>query len=179
MKESIEKYELLAAFPLTGTDEELKVMGAKLEEKIKQAGGTVHTSMGIQKGPFAYVIGTTRQGYFHTIQFEINPRSIEQFRKELVLSGSVLRFAITRVEAFKAFVPSAPRPMKGRVGSGAVAGRPMMRPGAPAGMPGISPVAGSSAPIVAPAQEIIKPENAPKVTMEELDRRLEEILGEK
>ncbi|GEM_PF-6317315 len=179
MQETIGKYEFLAAFPLTGTDEELKVMGAKLEEKIKAASGTIHGSMGIHKGSFAYAVDNTRQGYFHSIQFEMDPRAIQQFRKDLVLSGNVLRFAITRVDAFKQFVASAPRPMKGRVGPGTTVGIRPMRPSMPTGMSGISPVVGVATSTAAPTQETIKPEDAPKVTMEELDRRLEEILGEK
>ena len=114
------------------------------------------------------------------IQFEMASAAVQEFRKELTLSSDTLRFAISRIEgAFKVFVPSAPKPTKGRTSSAPAGARPM-RPTMSGGPVAGSPVAGvQSVASVAHVQEAIKPTDAPKVTIEELDRRLEEILGEK
>ncbi len=167
----MQKYELLALLPLTGTDEEMKAMGGKIEERLKTAGGTVFGSMALQKGRLPYAILKQRQGYYHLIQFEMEEKGLVEFRRDLTLSGDVLRFDVTRVEGeFKKFVASAPRVSPSRITRVASHAAPISATYAPA------------VPVATPtllSQETVKPEEAKKVSMEEIDKRLEEILGDK
>lgn len=164
------KYEILALFPLTATEEELKAGAVKVEERIKETGGTVVSGAPVQKGRLHYPISNTRQGYYHMIQFEMEPSSLPEFRRGLLLAGQTLRFTISKVQGeFKAFMPTAPR------ATTAYSPRPS-RPVSPqTPVTQTAGVAPSPSPL---SQETIKPEGTPKVTMEELDKRLEEILGE-
>ena len=169
MLETKQKYELLALLPLNATDDGLKAVAGKIESRMTEAGATVQGSTMLQKGRLAYPVNRLHQGYYHTIQFEMEPKALPELRRTLTLSGGAVRFTISKVHgAFKQFVPSAPRVSPVRPHSTA-------RP--------IASATYSTAPVVAaPAatltQETVKPSAAPKVTMEELDKRLEEILGE-
>lgn len=165
--ETMQKYELLALLPLTNTDEELKGQMQKLEERLKIAGAVVSGNCFIQKGRLEYPIKNIRQGYYHTIQFEAAPAILRELRRDLTLSGDVLRFTISHIlGAFKQFTPSAPR----------MAASPRSRQ-VKIVAPPVAPLPASPPP-QAPVQETVKAEESPKVTMEEIDKRLEEILGE-
>ena len=161
------KYELLAILPLTGTDDEMKVMAQKIEERIKSANGAIYASTPLQKGRLAYAMGRVRQGYYHLIQFEVEPPALAEFRRALILSGETTRFTVSKINGeFKSFIPSAPK------------ASPVSKPRAMPGRPAVqyAPVAPAAA---APrVQETVKPEAAPKVSLEEIDKRLEKILGE-
>lgn|SRR3989338_7218942 len=164
----MQKYELLALLPLTGTDVELKAVAGKIEQRLTETGGTVISSSALQKGRLPYSIANLRQGYHHLIQFEMEEKALREFRRALTLSGDTIRFDVKRVAGeFKTFVPSAPRisPTRPtRVTAQAI----------PASVAQIV-----SAPSTALSQEAVKPEEAKKVSMEEIDKRLEEILGDK
>jgi len=165
------KYELLALLPLNATDPELTATVGKLEERLKAAGATVVGNSFLQKGKLAFPIQNTRQGYYHTIQLEIEPRALAEVRKMFALGKDALRFTITQVKEFKMFVPTPPKVQANRAPRGRAPERPMAaRP------QGATPVTSPAQPL---AQEKIKPEATKKVTMEELDKRLEEILGDK
>lgn len=170
MTETLQKYELLALLPLTGTEAELHACATKIEERIKAAGGAIAANRALHKGRLAYSVGKAHQGSYHLIQFEMDPAALRQFRRDLLLTGEISRFTITQAQgAFKAFVPSPPhlreRPARAIRTAAPMASRVMVAP----------PLAAVPTPL---AQEAVKPDEAPKVTMEELDKRLEEILGE-
>lgn len=166
------KYELIALLPLAGTEEELKTVAGKIEEKITAAGGTVVGSKALQKGRLAYAVGKARQGYYHCLQFEMDPKVLGEFRRGLLLSGLALRVEIKKVEGeFKVFVPSAPasRTVPARPG------RPLA-PVAPLAVAKIAPIATVATTTL--SQESVKPEETKKISLEEIDKRLEQILGE-
>lgn len=173
------KYELLALFPLTGTDDELKASAEKIAERIRASGGTVHGTSALQRGRLAYPVLKVRQGSYHAIQFEMDPKTVAELARNLTISGELLRFTVQKRDEFKAFVPTAPKPMGVRAPWAPrrpaahlppLGGRPFPAPAAaPATAAPVPPQAGprvEATPI------------APKVTMEEIDKRLEEILGE-
>lgn len=188
MMGTAQKYEVLTLLPLAGTAEELSAMMGKVEERIRGAGGQVVSSKPLQKGRLSYPIKNTRQGYYHLIQFEIEPHALAELKRAILLARETLRFTITNAGAeFKNFVPSAPRPARtyspAKIAA-APAGPPVRaeeqsggKPeekniAAPAKIPVLSEKS-SIAQVKEPEQELKK-----KVTMEELDKKLEEILGE-
>ncbi|MDO8505443.1 MAG: 30S ribosomal protein S6 [bacterium] len=165
------KYELIALLPLTGTDEEMKAMGGKIEERLKTSGGTIFGSMAILKGRLPYAILKQKQGYHHLIQFEMEEQGLVEFRRALTLSGDTLRFDVKRVAGeFKKFVATAPRvspSRQTRVSSHAAPIAVRHAPTVPVSTPTLL------------SQETVKTEETKKVSMEEIDKRLEEILGDK
>lgn len=180
MTETAQKYEMLALFPLAGTEEDLRSAAGTLEDKLKSAGATVASSVPHQKGRLSYALGKTRQGYYHVIQFEIDPGALAELRRSILLSGNALRFTISKVQgAFRPFVPTVlqksaterPAVRSARPERTFVQQRPIPEPLAVS-----VPQAGPAAKL---AQEKLKPEEMQKkISMEELDKRLEEILGE-
>lgn len=172
----MQKYELLALLPLTGTDEELKAVAGKIEQRLIETGGTIAGSMALQKGRLPYSILNLKQGYYHLIQFAMEESAVSEFRRALTLSGDTLRFDIKRVAGdFKKFIPSAPRVSPSR----SIRVVPQAMPGA--GNYAHSYARVVPAPVVystALSQEAVKTEEVKKVSIEEIDKRLEEILAE-
>ena len=176
MPELMQKYELLALLPLTGTDDELQAVAGRVEEQLKNAGAAVASNVALNKGRLAYPVSRTRQGSYHLIQFEMEPRKVSELERALTLSGTMLRFTIERRKgAFRPFIATSSKPMQERR---AFAPTPTF-----ARRAAHSYVGGSAAAVPAtmetmPAKSLAKDENKPTVTMEEIDKRLEEILGE-
>ncbi|KKU12493.1 MAG: 30S ribosomal protein S6 [Parcubacteria group bacterium GW2011_GWC2_45_7] len=165
----MQKYELLALFPLTTTEDELKAAALGVEEKLKTAGATVHQGLPLQKGRLQYPVSQVRQGYYHLIQFELEPGALNDLKRTLILAGDMLRFTITQQKGdFKTFVPTAPK--------AAAPARTWKRQHAPLVAPILSPTPAQPAPQL--TQETPKPTEEAKVTMEDIDKRLEEILKE-
>jgi len=110
-------------------------------------------------------------------------RTVEDFRRMLLLSGDTTRFNIAKVAEFKPFTPLDPQ----------VNEKPSVYASreettvAPTVVPAVEQSeeivekVSQPAPAVTMVQEKVEstPEtDKPKVSMEELDKRLEEILGE-
>ncbi|MBI2552192.1 30S ribosomal protein S6 [Candidatus Uhrbacteria bacterium] len=175
MTEGLQKYEILALFPLTGTEEELKAMAGKIEERIRAQGGAVVSSVGLQKGKLPYSVNRLRQAYHHLIQFEMLPAVLGEFQRALLLGGDALRFTVTKIKGtFRPFIASPAKVMPAKV-------RPALTraPFIPAPPPTFNQAAitRARAPEAAPLGEVKKAEEKPVISMEELDRKLEEILG--
>lgn len=169
MLELTQKYELLGLLPLIGTDEELKAVTLRVEEQLKAAGAAVASNVAVSKGRLAYPVSRTRQGSYHLIQFEIDPRKVSELERILTLSGTMLRFTIERRKGtFRPFIATPPKPMQDRRA-------PLVRRATPSPMGTFA----TPAPVtVKPTESISKITDKPTVTMEEIDKRLEEILGE-
>lgn len=171
MTDGVKRYELLALLPLTGTEEALKRAADQIEERLKAAGAIMGKSATIFKGRLAYPIPPAHNGCYYLLQFELDPRALAEFRRNLLLSRETLRFTISSVPgAFKTFVPSPPKIAPVRAAR-------MPRATAPFGYS--SPalpraVAAGPSPRV---KEAVQPNAVPKVSLEEIDKRLEEILG--
>lgn len=172
----MQKYELLALLPLNGTDEELKAVAGKIEQRITEIGGTVAGSLALLKGRLPYSILNLKQGYHHLIQFEMEEKAVRDFRRALTLSGDTMRFDVKRVTGdFKKFVASAPRVNASRPTRPMAQAMPVAGNYAHAHASVPSPSAASSTVL---SQEAVKPEEVKKVSIEEIDKRLEEILKE-
>ena len=118
MTDGLQKYEILALFPLTGTEEELKAVAGKIEERIRAQGGTVVSSIGLQRGKLPYPINHIRQAYHHLIQFEMLPAALGEFQRALLLGGDALRFTVSKIKgAFRPFVASPAKVMPSKVRS--------------------------------------------------------------
>ena len=172
----MQKYELLALLPLTGTDAELQSVATRVEEQLKTAGAAVASNVALNKGRLAYPVARTRQGAYHLIQFEMDPRKISELERALTLSGTMLRFTIERKKGeFRPFIATSSKPMQDRR---AAAPTPTFARRAVPFYVGGAAAAVSATTKTMPAESLAKAEDKPTVTMEEIDKRLEEILGE-
>jgi small subunit ribosomal protein S6 len=88
------KYELLLVLPGTFDDKEIVGKAEEIVNIVKEIGSDVelHT-MG--KNRLAYPIKQIRYGYFHTITFTAEPKSLRQLEDKLRLHREVLRFVIS------------------------------------------------------------------------------------
>lgn len=170
MTEDTQKYELLGLFPLSGTEEEVGRAAGGVVERLKAAGAAVASSAPVHRGKLAYPIKRNRQGHYQVIQFEIAPAAIGDLHRQLILSGAFLRFTITKVKRnFTPFTPTRVVPqLRGYAERAAT--KPV------AGTIGV-PVKSAPPPSVL-TQEPIKAKDQPKISMEEINKKLEEILGE-
>lgn len=170
---TMQKYELLMLLPLTGTESELLAAASKIEERVRLSGGTVASSTAIHKGKLAYPVKKNRQGYYHLVQFEMEPAQVHEFKKQLLLAQDTLRFTITcKTKEFTPFVPSAPRiPQSLRA-------RTAYKSGETAFQGSIAPARPKLTTAAVRENVSIKEDGTPKVSMEEIDKKLEEILGE-
>lgn len=177
MIENAQKYELLALLPLTGTDAELQAAAGRIEEQLKAAGAAVASNIALQKGKLTYPVSRTRQGSYHLIQFEIEPVRISQLERALTLSGSMLRFTIERRKGeFRPFIATPPKPMQDR--RSALSATPRCPSFATMAAPRMGESGGMATTPVKTTESISKIESKPAVSMEEIDKRLEEILSE-
>ncbi len=123
----------------------------KIAVFINNAGGSVKTSQVGEKKKLAYAIKKQLFGYFSVMQFDMESDKVDDLQKQLNLDTDVLRSLIINLDELRTQKPTS----KTR------------RPSATA------PSAAS-----AEATPAAKPEKAEKVKIEELDKKLEELLKE-
>lgn len=183
MSETLQKYEILILLPLTATNDELMMKAGEIEERLRSAGAKVVGSAPFIKGRLAYPINKMNQGYYHLIQFEMNPGAVAEFRQMLLLSGEVVRFNIAKVEEFKPFMPLDPQVIEKRAlrASRDTATMATFSARPPEMVVDVIEKISQPLPAANLVQEKVEPaqsQKQPKVSMEELNKRLEEILGE-
>ncbi len=88
------KYELLIVLPGTLDD---KQVAEKAEEIVKLVGelGSDVTLHAIGKNRLAYPVKQIRYGYYYTITFQAEPRSLAALEGKLSIHREVLRFLIS------------------------------------------------------------------------------------
>ncbi|MDO8626095.1 MAG: 30S ribosomal protein S6 [Candidatus Magasanikbacteria bacterium] len=88
------KYELLAVFPGTLDDAQVKTQSEALLEVVKMSGSDAEIHP-LGKNRLAYPINHIRYGYFFTYVFSTEPALIKELEKKLALSRDLLRSLIT------------------------------------------------------------------------------------
>lgn len=176
----MEKYELLYILPAKHTEEEFKVLSEKIKGLVVEHGGEVTEEHHMGRRNLAYPINHVRYGNYFLIIFNAEQEIVRKLNDTFRLMSEVLRHLIVRRDPHIIGVPklreeeqivrkertdreSAPRhrpTSETRPGPvGAEPNRPKDREGAAEG-----------------AAESADGEEEPKVTMEDLDERLDKIL---
>lgn len=163
-------YELIIVSPNLTDDEATKVLQRTIAI-LQGAGCTVQPNVAApMRSRFAYTIKNTRQGLYHFIRFDAETQSIKTITRELHLVSDIIRFQIERNPGTQ----GAPTPIAKE--KEVVAEAPTVAAETPVTQPPrgwtvrekteSTPVAK----VEAPAE--------PTVTIEDLDKKLEDILGE-
>lgn len=142
-------YEIAYFLSSSHAEADVLTYAAKLAALIEENKGTIKHSGTPRKRPLAYPIKKQTQGYFGWITFTLTRALIKNLEKKLKNENDLLRFVIVEE------VPVDMRPY-----------RPFPFRQIP--QPGPTPV----------RQPLSEPEKeAPKLDLEALDKKLEEILG--
>lgn len=95
-EETQKKYELTLILPPQLEEENLEKIKKEIEETINQLEGTIVFKKENTQ-PLAYPINKQGQGIFIISQISISPETINAFSKELKLNNQILRHLITQI----------------------------------------------------------------------------------
>lgn len=155
----MEKYELLYIIAAKFTDAEIEALMEKINGIITSVGGKVTEKMNLGRRKLAYPISHVRNGNYVLVHFDAEPAVMAKLNDFLRLSADILRHLITVKSPYLTKVPSFAEVADIRTeGEEAPAGQPM-RPRQ-----------------MAPRAAAAKP--AAPVSMEDLDKKLDQILTE-
>lgn len=143
------KYELLIVIPAQYSETELPGIFEALLKHIAASGAQVTGNSDLGKQKLAYQIGQARFGHMLLVKLEAEKAVAKTLNEQMRLRGEVIRHMLTKVEER---APAKPRRVPELVKR----------------EPVFAAVAQSSSPTV-------KKED--KLTLEDLDRKLDEILG--
>lgn len=153
-------YELLYSIPAESTEDELRATHEKVAELLKATKVELKSHAIVGKAKLAYPIRNIRNGHFAIAIFDAEAALVKKLDEALRLSGIFLRHQIFRVP-----VGAKPRalvlPKEGEITDTRMP-RPTRR----------APV---HAPVAAPITPI---SSKPEMSMEELEKKLDEILTE-
>lgn len=152
----MEKYELLYIIAAKYTDAEIEALMEKIRGIVTTSGGNVTEMHNLGRRKLAYPIGHVRNGNYVLAYFEAEPAMLAKLNETLRLNADVLRHLIVARSPYLTKIPSFAELVEIRTDGEEPQQRPRPLP----------PV--QQAPAVAQ-----KP-----VTMEELDKKLDEILTE-
>jgi len=139
-------YELLYIIPGRYTEEEMGTISVKINEVVKKYGGEITSTDDLGPKKMAFPIDKVQAGNYLVIEFNIEPEKIKELGGELKLTPEVLRYEIITKKM----------KTQAEVDEEKVRREKMVER--------------------AKVAEEVKAEPAPKVSLEELDKKLGEIL---
>lgn len=92
----IEHYEILYILPMSYTAEEVRPITKKVADIIKDNGGTVTKEQNLDKQKFAYPIKGQSHGYYFLYEFDLPTDKLINLNRILHLTNEVLRFIIVK-----------------------------------------------------------------------------------
>ena len=95
-------YELLSIIKPNIDSEEFDKIVAKIEENIVALDGKVLSTDKMGRKKLSYDIKDFRDGYFVVHNFELEPKQVEKFNRQLRLNENILRIMLLEVSAVKA-----------------------------------------------------------------------------
>lgn len=157
----MEKYELLFVLPAKYTEGEFNELAEKVKGIVAAAGGNVAELHNLGKRRLAYPIKTVRNGQYFMAFFEAENAVISKLNEMLRMSSDVLRHLVVlrdpHVTKIPSFIEEEPR----RERRERREGEPFFR---------------SREAQPAPVQAPLQPQE--KMSMEELDKKLDKILAD-
>ena len=154
----MQKYELLYILPTKYTDEEITGVIAKLTEEMKVSGVNIIRAEQAGKLKLAYPIRHQRYGYYVIASIEAEFETLKKLQTYLKMNLEILRSAIYKASSARAAAATFALKELGEI-------TPDSRPPMVREKKFIP-----SAPVSAPVAE------KPKMSMEELDQKLDKIL---
>ena len=154
------KYELLYLISSSFTDTEVEEIQKKVSSMVEEAGSKISRDESLGKIKLAYPIKNARHGTYILLHFEAEPSVLKDLDVKLRLSEHVLRHTMQKM------VPGTEDKKYELISYVA----PLTTEGRPA-QPKKAPVKK-----LAPPPPATTEETSPKMTVEELDKKLDEIL---
>jgi small subunit ribosomal protein S6 len=155
----MEKYELLYILPAKYTDAEIKGLAEKIGGIVTGAGGKIAETHDLGRRRLSYPIQHVRQGHYVLVHFEAETPVVGKLNETFRLSTDILRHLIIRRDPHITKIPTLVDHEEIRTERDEEGPRQMQR----------------RAP---PPQMVRKAPEAAPVTMEDLDKKLDEILTE-
>lgn len=153
------RYELIYIIPAQVTEAELPAIQAKVKESLEAAGAKITTEKNVGRLKLAYPLKQSKYGYYFLAEFEAGPDALLKITNALRLSTDMARFQIAAlkgeskpVEKLLSFEEAK---MRAREERGARE---------------------SKAPVVEPM--IQEAAVKPAMSLEDLDKKLDQILNE-
>jgi len=87
-------YEALIIVKALGTDADVAQAVAQVEDPIKKLGGRITSSKGLGRRRLAYRIAHQQEGYYQQVDFQMDPLQVDELKRLLRLSETVVRFLI-------------------------------------------------------------------------------------
>ncbi len=187
----MQNYELLFVLPGTLSDEETTPTVEKVKGIIEKNNGTGYSLEAMDKKRLAYSINHIRYGYFYLAFFKAEPKDAVQVQKELKVMPELLRAilqkhdpkkqTIRRID-FGEIIQSSPAygervdpvvynaPTQSTVISTPVEAEVVATQTAPEEQVAVQ------APVSAPVSVPVKKVESKKISLEEIDKKLDEIL---
>ena len=156
------KYELLYIISSSFADAEVEGVQKKIAGIVTEVGGQISKDESLGKIKLAYPINRVRHGTYILVYFEAEPEQVKSLNDKLRLNEEVLRHTITKP------VPGA-EDKKFELTS-------YVAPLTAEGFPSAAKKKPAPAPRLAPPPPTKVEETAPTMTVEELDKKLDEIL---
>lgn len=156
------QYELIAIIPLL-SEEDLKGVTEKVEKVIQEVGGAMGENKVVSRGRLAYSVKTTKQGQHWSAFFEIEPVKLEELKKQLGLMGELVRFTINKMIKMPRVTPPKEKEKTESRGWTLRAETPSVE---------------NKEEAAEAVKETPAPEKDSKASLEELDKKLNEILGD-
>ncbi len=154
------KYELLYIIPSSFADAEVEGVQKKIAGMITEAGGEITRDESLGKLKLAYPINHVRHGTYILVYFAVETAAIKELDNKLKLNEEILRHTIVKMpqgaESKKFELTSYVAPLSAE-------GKPTRSKPAPVKK-------------LAPPPPAQVEETAPKMSVEELDKKLDEIL---
>lgn len=139
-------YELLYILPGKYTEEEMEGISVKINDLVKKYGGEITSTDNLGAKKLAYPIADAQVGNYLVVEFNAEPEKIKELGGELKLTPEILRFGIVFKKLKTQEEIEAEKMRKEKMAARAE------------------------------KREEEKVEPAPKVSLEELDKKLGEIL---
>jgi len=148
MEETVKDYELLCILSPRLEGEDLDKIKNEIAELVQKVGGTINFKESSKK-PLAYPINKEGQGLFLISQVTILPEKVTELLKELKTNKQILRYLINQMEPAEEI--EKPRIIR----------KPVV-----------------AKPKKAPVEERPKETKPSEATLKEIDKKLDEIIGE-
>lgn len=161
----MQNYELLYILPAQFADTEIDGLREKVAKMVEATGATVTRNESLGKIKLAYPVKRQRHGTYVLVHFTAETNVLTELDRQFRLSDEVLRHIIVELEPG---MEKAVVQIQSYVAPLSEEAREMRRPMTPA--PAAAPVAAKAAVPMA-AQD-------PSLSMEELDKKLDEILDQ-
>lgn len=91
-------YEITYILPVNLGEEEQKSTEERVISWISNSGGAINNSSHWGRRPLAYNIRNNRDGYYIFLESEMEPSSLDDFKRRMKLENNVLRYLIVRVD---------------------------------------------------------------------------------